>query len=672
MSGPWWGKDVAPAVAAAVADAAAETGGILPPLTEADPAEIASELDARRSGFTPSWTNRRPDDPGIALQAVYAELHASLAGAIDDLPTKARVVHLASAGTVQVPPRPLSAMVVFEVSDSAPEGVLVGAGFQLFGRDASGDSVTFETDRDLFAIPGKLAVLGTRIRGSVATLTIPSDDAPGTVFPFGIEPEPGVSLYLALDALVPPAPQFAFGVTLAPIAGAPPPMSAGGLMPPPGHEPPRLQWELFDGAKFVVAELIRDETRSFTQSGVIELEAPQGWRPGTPPGADAKSPLYWIRAQLLEGEWPLPPAISGLQLNIVPATSGRTIRNEAVETPLTVDPEARRTLRLAERPVLEGTLFVQIDEGGAELVTWQPVADLSQAGFDDRKFLFDAVTGTLTFGDGINGRALPEGFRNVHATYRVAEAASAVAAKQISTLIGSAPFLISVANPLPAGGGTQPETLGAALLRGPRDIRARGRAVAPADFEVLATRSPGADIRRAKAFGGFHPRFPGLPIPGVVGVFVVGPARDDGRPPQPSELTLGAVSQFLSSWAARGAEVVAAAPVFHGVRVEATLELDPHADVTTTVHAVSGLLDQWFDPVVGGPTGEGWPFGGAIIYDDLIRFLLAKAAGVVAVPRLLLVVDGVRSAQCADAPIPAHDLLWPAQHELIPLPRRST
>ncbi len=671
MSGPWWGKDVAPELAVAAADAAASAASILPPLTETDPEKLAAELDARRSGFTPSWTNRRPDDPGVALQAVYAELHSTVASAIDDLPSKARVEHLVSAGVVQAPPRPLAAMVVFEVSDAAPEGVLVGQGFQLFGRDTSGTSVTFETDRDVFAIPGKLAVLGTRTSGSVATLTIPTDDAPSTVFPFGIRPKPGVAVYLAIEAPVAPAPQFAIGVTLAPLAGLPPPMSAGGLMPPPGHEPPRLAWEVFDRGRFIAVEVIRDETRSFTQTGVIELEAPVGWLPGTPPGADAQSPQYWIRARLLEGEWPTIPAISSLALNVVPASSGRTIRDEAVETPLSVDRSTRRTLSLANRPVLEGTLVVQIDEGGAELVTWTAVEDLSEVKPDDRKFRFDATAGTLTFGDGINGRPLPEGFRNVHATYRVAEAAATVAAKQISTLIGSAPFLTSVSNPQAAGGGSQPETLDAALLRGPRDIRARGRAVAPADFEILAMRSTGADIRRAKAFANFHPQFPGAPIPGVVGVFVVGAARDDGRPPIPTELTLGAVSRYLSSWAARGAEVVAAAPMFHSVRVEATFELDPRVDVTTTIHAVSTLLDRWFDPVIGGVTGEGWPFGGSIVYDALVRFLLAKATGVIAVPRLLLVVDGVRSAHCVDVGIPAHDLLWPAQHELIPLPRRS-
>src|SRR5579872_4200934 len=235
MSGPWWGKDVSPALAAAAADAAAGTGAVLPPLTEADPDPIAAELDGRREGFTPSWTSRRPDDPGVALQAVYAELHAVLATAIDDLPTKARVEHLVAAGVVRQPPRPLAAQLVFSVSDAAPGGVLVGQGFQVVGRDASGASVTFETDRSVFAIPGKLATLGSRAGGSVGALSIPVPGAPA-VFPFGLAPAPGISLYLAIDAPVPPSPQIALGVTLAAVRGAPPPVSAGGLLVPPGAE----------------------------------------------------------------------------------------------------------------------------------------------------------------------------------------------------------------------------------------------------------------------------------------------------------------------------------------------------------------------------------------------------------------------------------------------------
>jgi hypothetical protein len=168
-----------------------------------------------------------------------------------------------------------------------------------------------------------------------------------------------------------------------------------------------------------------------------------------------------------------------------------------------------------------------------------------------------------------------------------------------------------------------------------------------------------------------HPRFPGRALPGVVAVFVVGAARRDGTPPLPTEATLRGVSEHLAAWAPRGAEVVAVAPVFHSVRVEASLELLRDAPVTETTRAVSIALDRWFDPVAGGEDGEGWPFGGAIRTDALVRFLLREVPAVTAIPRLVFVVDGVRSRRCEDVELPPDDLLWPAAHELIPLPRRA-
>src|SRR5262249_43165990 len=240
-----------------------------------------------------------------------------------------------------------------------------------------------------------------------------------------------------------------------------------------------------------------------------------------------------------------------------------------------IDRDARRVLALAEHPVLEDTLRVQIDEGDGALVPWTAVATLAEAGPDDRVFVLDAATGTLTFGDERTGRGrpLPDGFRHVHATYRAAADAREVAAGAISMLAGSAPFLTSVTNLDAAAGGAEAEDLPATLLRGPREIRARGRAVALADYEVLALRAPGADLRRAHAASGQHPQFPGRLLPGVVAVYVVGAARRDGAPPVPTEATLRGVSEYLTAWAPRGAEVVAVAPRFHEVRVEASLEL---------------------------------------------------------------------------------------------------
>jgi hypothetical protein len=678
MTGPWWGKDVDPEAAARAADDELlqdpdRARARLPRLVARDSAAIARAIAARRYGFTPDWTSARPDDPGTALIEVYAEQHAVIAAAVDDLPTRARVEHLRAAGVGLRPPRPLEAMLAFEVSPAAPGGVLVGAGFEVLGRDARGALVPFETVRTLYAQPAKLAVLGRRTGGSVASLAIPGPDLAARVSPFGREPATGTALYLGLAATAAPTTQLTLGVLLA-AGDVPPPVSAGGLIARAGAEPPRLAWEVYDGRRFAPVEVALDETRGFQRSGVIELELPAGWRAGSPPGTDPAQPLYWIRATLLESSWPEPPVLRFIGPNLALARSGRTVRDEIVETPVTVDRAARRVLTLAQHPVLPGTLSVRIDEGGGAPAAWTVVDDLSAAGPEDRVFLFDAATGTLTFADERtgHGRPLPDGFRHVRATYRAAAGTVAVAAGAISTIAGSAPFLASVTNLEAAVGGADVEELAATLLRGPREIRARGRAVAAADYEVLALRAPGADLRRARAVGGLDPRFPGRALPGAVAVFVVGAARRDGAPPLPTEATLRAVSEHLAAWAPRGAEVVAVAPVFHAVRVEASLELAREAPVTETTRAASIALDRWFDPVIGGEDGEGWPFGGAIRTDALVRFLLREVPAVTAIPRLVLVVGGVRSRRCEDVVLPPHDLPWPAAHELVPLPRRAS
>lgn len=681
MSGPWWGKDVDLEVAATAAAEALQADPKrervdLPPLTAAAGEAIAREIAERRGGFTPDWTSQRADDPGNALIAVYAEQHAALATVANRLPAKARIEHLNATGVARRAPRPLEAMLVFEVSPGAPRSVLVGAGFEVLGRDATtGALVPFETTQSVFAAPARLAVLGRRTGGRVASLPIPAPDLGARVSLFGSDPVPGTALYLGFAASVAPAPRLSIGVLLAP-SDTPPPVSAGGLGAPHGIAPPRLLWERYHAGQFAPLEVERDETRGLLHSGVVELEVPAGWRPQTPPGTDpdpsAAQPLYWVRVQLLAGAWPQPPVARFVGLNMVPARSGRTVRNEIVDTPLALDRTAPRVLALAQHPVIGGTLTVLIDEGGPEPVAWQAVADLSSAGPDDRVFRFDAAAGTLTFGDehSGHGKPLPEGFRHVRATYRAAAPAVSVPAGAIRTLAGSAPFLTAVTNLEAASGGADVETVGAALRRGPREIRARGRAVAVADYEVLALGAPGADLRRAHAVGGLHPRFAGRTLPGVVAVYVVGAPRSDGRPPVPTEQTLAAVAAHLTTSAPRGAEVVAVAPVFHTVRVEASLALARTADITETTRQVSAALDRWFDPVAGGEDGEGWPFGGTIRYDALVRFLLRELApALVAVPRLVLVVDDLRSRPCQDVEISRHDLLWPAPHELVPLPR---
>jgi predicted phage baseplate assembly protein len=241
-----------------------------------------------------------------------------------------------------------------------------------------------------------------------------------------------------------------------------------------------------------------------------------------------------------------------------------------------------------------------------------------------------------------------------------------VPAETSFTLVQSVPFLTGVSNPLAASGGRDAEARDRTLVRGPEEIRARGRAVTVADYVLLAKQVEGADVERAHAIAGYDIRFPGAAVPGCVTLLLVSSDRGDALP-LPDAGTLEAVSLWMTERVApAGIRVVAAAPRFHRVGVRATVILRAGADVGATMDAALRNLQDYLHPLRGGEAGDGWPFGGVIRHQALVRMLLDRTPGLVAVPTLNLMVDDVLRGRCQDYAIADAALIWPTGHEVIP------
>ena len=703
MTRIWWGKESVPHKAARMRGARGLPYGQQPELLPASRKDISDEVRARIASYTPDWTNLRPSDAGITLARLFGEQMEAVVKRLNLLPKKSLIEFLNLAGVSTLPATPAEVMLEFTVSNAAPQSALVGRGFQVGARPATGagDMVIFETTSNLYAAPAKIEKMFVQ-DGSLF-----SEVDAENFLPFGERPIPGRAFYIALSGDVAPTLFLSLGIGIAAVAGAPPPVSSGGLAPLPVPAAPTLRWEVLNGGSFKPLEVVRDETGGLFRSGVVELRLPRQWQKEKLESSGVEEELRWLRLRIVFGQYKKSPRLSFVKLNMTRAVAARTIRDEVLEH---IPNSNNRQMRLSQKPIIPGSLLLEVDDGGVgsamgleveaeadarpdepsegnslqqgasedegdgatTTVTgrlWKEVESLLDYGPEAEVFVLDAANGIVTFGDNIHGAAVPPGFRNVRAlSYRVGGgAAGAVEAEAVKVLFSSASFVTGVVNPLPASGGVDPESQQRAMLRGPQEFRARGRAVTVADYALLAMRTPGAQVVRAHAVSGHHPAYPGRPIPGVIGLYVVPPDRGEGQP-TPDEATLRAVAEHLTkTLAPAGVQVVAASPRYHKIRAEVSVVVDPTADVSETVRLTLAELDSYLHPLTGGEGGDGWPFGGTLQYTVLVRRLLANVAGVLAVSRLNLVADGIRIPGCTDYTPSPNSLLWPEGHEIIAL-----
>lgn len=663
MSVAWWGREALDRTAPGPLDP--------PQLARPGRAAVRAGVEARIGAFTPEWRQRTPGDAGDALLNLHAELAEPLLERLNRLPEKSFREYLRAAAIEAAAARPARATLAFAVAETAPNSVLIPEGFQVSATaaDGSGERVVFETERSLYAAPGKIAVTFVQDRNRFFEVQLTGTDPAASVLVFGNAPRAGTALLIGLAGAVAPAPTITLMLHRTATSGAPPAIAHGGIASAAATPQPLTRWSFFDGGQFDTAEVIRDETRGLLQSGAVELRCRRTWRIGTPAGVAAPKPLRWLRLQLVAGEFATPPALAFIELNAVAGLAARTVRGEVLE--YVPDSDARR-MRVSQRPVLAGSLKLVVDEGniGASAASsgerWREVQNLDACGPDDRVFELDETTGELRFGDGVHGALLPRGLRHVVAEqYQVATgAAGAVGANQITSLMSSVPFVTKVSNALPASGRRDAMSLAQAGQLGPQQIRARNRAVAVADYELIALTAPGADVLRAHAAGSTHAALDNARVPGTVSVYLVGP-RSATTAPYPSQASLDAVAGHLvSTLAPAGVEVVAAAPYFHEVSVRATLVVAGGADVGEVLRATLRELDSYFDPLTGGEDGQGWPFGGVIRHATLVRRVIAQVRGLTALSTLNLTVDGETLGACSDFTPRPHALLWPLPHEL--------
>jgi predicted phage baseplate assembly protein len=367
---------------------------------------------------------------------------------------------------------------------------------------------------------------------------------------------------------------------------------------------------------------------------------------------------YWLRCRYRDLVTGQPPYLQSPVINRFSAYSiggtttvahSQIIKMEEIGR---ASGEPGQRLKLGNTPVLslnpaEGeVLLVDSMEEGKVPVVWTPVADFSESKPTDKHFVCDYITGEISFGPALRnpsgveeqwGAVPPFGHRVIMAAYRTGGGMEGnIGSNSITILKSSIPYVASVNNRRPISGGTNAESLEHALMRGPRTLRARNRAVTAEDFEVL-TREATSGVARVKCLtpGPLDKPDPEDRVePGTVVLLVVPEVDNELREIRPEHLSLSAgmrqdIQTYLDERRLLTTQIELTMPKYQWVTIQARIKTS-NAFVNERVkREAERRIYRFLRPVHGGPdptmrydsVGEGWPFGRMLYVSEFYPLL---------------------------------------------------
>ncbi len=420
----------------------------------------------------------------------------------------------------------------------------------------------------------------------------------------------------------------------------------------PKTEQVQLVWEYWDGQAWQQLT-IRDETENFTRSGLIEFLPPGDFAPREDFNLP---PRYWLRVKWLKGDYDVEPRLKQVLLNTTMAAQTATIQMEIVGSS---DGTENQKFQTTSQPILAGQELevrepeipsalekdkILLEEGEKAItvttndtgrpqeiwVRWHQVPDFYQSEPRDRHYVFDNLTGKITFGDGHNGLIPPSDKGNIRMSrYQTGGGTAgnkpAGAIVQLKTTV---PYVDKVINHQAATGGAQAESLDSLIERAPKETRHRQRAVTREDYEDLA-KLASPEVSRAKCVPianlKTNPLDPNPDLAGAVSVIIV--PRSTEAKPLPSLELIKSVQNYLQAYTEPTVAISVVGALY--VRVDITTKiavtsLEGSREVAQTVEQT---LASFLHPLTGGFDGMGWNFGRQPYKSDLYR-LLERVPGV--------------------------------------------
>ena len=336
-------------------------------------------------------------------------------------------------------------------------------------------------------------------------------------------------------------------------------------------------------------------------------------------------------------------------------------------------PEQQFTL--PELMVQQCDFSVYISESGVWR-EWTRNQDFDSSTWADFAYMLDSSAGSVVFATGEKTN-IPSANVAIFAVYRSTRADLGNVTTRAVNRLANSPHnqavlsvpgwtnvknqIASISNAKPAAGGAPAETVSHAAARAITLVESTGRAVTLADYEKLTMQTPGTRIARVTAFANLHPDFPCFQAPGMITVIIL-PYLPTGHP-TPCAGLKQAVSRYLQRRRVIGTRVEVVGPTYLEVAVNATVQAAAKISRTALQQRIVDALNQYLDPLAGGPDGTGWPFGRDVYRAEIMQ-VIDRVAGVDHIVSLDLVAAGSCQPQCGNVCLAPTWLVEAGAHQI--------
>lgn len=593
--------------------------------------DIVDQAKSLIPRYTPEWTDHNVSDPGITLIELFAWMTDLTLYRLNRVPEKTYLRFMDLLGVSLKPPVPARTRIALWLSAPQPGPITIARGTEVATvRTGDLEATSFATDDELVLVPPTLRHLLYSADAEAFTDRSERIDTRGDRYDaFQDPPIPGEALYLGFDENL---SNHILRLTIdCDVEGI-------GIDP---RDPPLL-WEAWcgDASGWLPIHVERDETGGLNRPGDVWLHLPEHLEQAT----FGRRSGYWVRVRVIQPRANQPmyaasPSVGSIAAATLGgeawATHSTTIISELLERATGLPGQ---TFQLEYTPVLprrdDEYLEVQDPDTG-EWERWHEVATFADTGPDDRCYTLDGVTGIISLAPTIRE---PDGTERAHGATPKRGAAvrftryrqgggieGNVGANTLTVLKSSIPYVARVTNIRPATGGLNAESLEAAKRRVPSMLKSRDRAVTAEDFEFLAGEAS-PQVARAKCIQTRTDGSSSVP-PGTIELLIVPvlPTERERTPDtlQPSPELLERVREYLDERRLLGTQLVVDGPAYVGVSVEARLYVQPHRDPEQVRQQVADRLTRYFDPLLGGPDGAGWPFGRPVHLSEVQSVILS-------------------------------------------------